>query len=57
MSRTRGLKFKSKLEETEIELMREKIRTEFDRIQIILRQVPPYMLLVFRYNLISPFYT
>jgi hypothetical protein len=48
MSRAQGLTFKSKLDESEIILMREKIREDFDKIQIILKQLSPYMLLVFR---------
>jgi hypothetical protein len=45
----KGLKFKSNFSEKEIEIMRDNIRKEFDRVQIILRQVSSYMLLVFRY--------
>ena len=48
MSRVQGLTFKSKIDESEIILMREKIREDLDKIQIILKQLSPYMLLVFR---------
>ena len=46
----KGLEFKSKFNEKEIEIMRDNIRKDFDRVQIILRKVSPYMLLVFRYT-------
>lgn len=51
MSRAKGLKFKIKLTEEDISRMREQIRDNFDKIQIILKQVSSYMLLVFRYQL------
>ncbi len=44
-----GLKFKAKLSEEDILAMRKDIAENFDKIQIILKQVPNYMLLVFRY--------
>ena len=46
---TIGLKFKAKLSEEDILAMRKDIAENFDKIQIILKQVPNYMLLVFRY--------
>jgi len=49
MSRVNSLKFKQKLTENEILTMRDQIRNEFDQIQLVLRQVSSYMLLVFRY--------
>jgi hypothetical protein len=50
MSRVNSLKFKQKLTENEILTMRDQIRNEFDQIQLVLRQVSSYMLLVFRYT-------
>ena len=44
-----GLFFKKKLTDHDILLMRQAIGNTFDKIQIILKQVPSYMLLVFRY--------
>lgn len=49
MSRLSGLKFKRNLDETDILKMRETVRDQIDRIQVILKQVNPYMLLVLRY--------
>lgn len=43
------LRFKDKLTEEDILLMRETVRNNFDKIQIVLKQVSSYMLLVFRY--------
>ncbi len=51
MSRMDGLKFKSKLTESDILKMRERVRNEFGRIHIILKTVSSYLLLVFRYFL------
>ena len=48
MSRASGLRFKEKLTEKDIIVMRDQIRDEFDKIQIVLKQVSSYMLLVFR---------
>ena len=47
-SRSSGLQFKSQLSEDEISQMKKHIRDTFDKIQIILKQLSPYMLLVFR---------
>lgn len=44
-----GLFFKTKLTDEDIQKMREEIGGSFDKIQVILKQVPNYMLLVFRY--------
>lgn len=43
------LRFKDKLSDEDILSMRETVRTNFDKIQIVLKQVSSYMLLVFRY--------
>lgn len=43
-----GLKFKAKLSQEDILAMREDIGKNFGKIQVILKQVPNYMLLVFR---------
>jgi len=43
-----GLFFKKKLTDHDILLMRQAIGNTFDKIQIILKQVPNYMLLIFR---------
>jgi len=51
MSRIDGLKFKSKLTESDILKMRERVRNEFGRIHFILKTVSSYLLLVFRYFL------
>ena len=48
LSRINSLRFKEKLTEKDILVMRDQIRNEFDKIQIVLRQVSSYMLLVFR---------
>ena len=48
LSRVGALTFKAKLEEKDILLMRDNVRKSFDKIQIILKQVSSYMLLVFR---------
>ena len=48
LSRTNGLSFKSKLSESEIIEMRDQVRKNFGQIQIILKQVPSYMLFVLR---------
>jgi hypothetical protein len=45
----RGLSFKAQYTDEEIVKMRDELRNTFDKIQIILRQLSPYMLLVFRY--------
>ena len=53
MSRSRGgggLQFKSTITEDDMQQMRAEIRNTFDRVQVVLKQVSPYMLLVFRYN-------
>lgn len=49
MSKKNHLRFKEKLDEKEIEIMRDTLRKNFDKVQVILRQVSSYMLLVFRY--------
>ena len=49
LSRVSSLKFKRNLTENDIIKMRESIRDQFDKIHLILKQVNPYMLLVFRY--------
>lgn len=49
MSRMSGLKFKRILNENDIIKMRETVRDQIERIQVILKQVNPYMLLVLRY--------
>ncbi len=45
-----GFKFKSKLTEQDILSLRESVGQNFDKIQIILKQIPNYMLLVLRYK-------
>ena len=45
-----GFKFKSKLTQQDILSLRESVGQNFDKIQIILKQLPNYMLLVLRYN-------
>ncbi len=45
-----GFIFKSKLTEEDILSLRESVGQNFDMIQIILKQLPNYMLLVLRYN-------
>lgn len=49
MSNKKMLTFKDKLSDQDILAMRETVRNNFDKIQIILKQVSSYMLLVFRY--------
>lgn len=49
MSNKKMLTFKDKLNDQDILAMRETVRNNFDKIQIILKQVSSYMLLVFRY--------
>jgi hypothetical protein len=49
MSNKKFLRFKDKLSENDILIMRDTVRTQFGKIQIILKQVSSYMLLVFRY--------
>lgn len=43
-----GFKFKAKLSEQDILAMREDVGNNFGKIQVILKQVPNFMLLVFR---------
>ena len=49
MSQKNQFKFKEKLSEEEIESMRDTLRKNFDKVQVILQQVSSYMILVFRY--------
>ena len=44
-----GFSFKKKITREDILAMRKDINENFDKIQIILKQIPNYMLLVFRY--------
>jgi TRAP-type uncharacterized transport system substrate-binding protein len=53
LSRTSSLTFKKNLNEEDIFKMRKAIRDNFDKIQIILKQIPNHMLLVLRYNYIK----
>lgn len=48
LSRVKGLRFKLKLTDQDIYSMREKVRNEFDKIQIILKQLNRCMLLILR---------
>lgn len=54
MTRVKGLRFKSRLTEEDIYRMRAKIRNEFDKIQVILKQLDRCMLLIMR---LDPIYT
>ena len=45
-----GFSFKKKITREDILAMRKDIGANFDKIQIILKQIPNYMLLVFRYS-------
>lgn len=49
LTRMNSLTFKSVLTERDILEMRSKVRNEFDKIQLVLKQVSSNMLLVFRY--------
>ena len=50
LSRLRGLRFKATVDTNDIKLIQDKLRNEFDRVQLVLKQVPTFMLLVFRYT-------
>ncbi len=56
MSNKKFLRFKDKLSENDILIMRDTVRTQFGKIQIILKQVSSYMLLVFRYFFLFIFF-
>jgi hypothetical protein len=49
-SNKNGYSFKKRLSQKEILEMREEVAKNFDKIQIILKKIPNYMLLVLRYS-------
>lgn len=48
--RTTNFQFKLKLDDDEVIKMRDEIRTNFAKIQAVLRQVPLPLVLIFRYT-------